>query len=142
MADRVVMMRKGRVVQAGAATDVWRHPVDEWTADFLGFGPAVDAAVRADGIATPWGVLPVAAPADGRVAVRVVLRPDAARLDASGPVQGRVTGRAFAGDHTELTVMAGGVPLRVRVPERCAPEAGETVALVIDAEGVLVYPVN
>jgi thiamine transport system ATP-binding protein len=140
LADRVVMMRKGRVVQAGAAADVWRHPVDEWTADFLGFGPAVDGAVRADGIATTWGVLPVAAPSDGRVAVRVVLRPDAARLDPSGPVHGRVTSRAFAGDHTELTVMAGGVPLRIRAPERCAPEAGDTVNIAIDAECVLVYP--
>jgi ABC-type Fe3+/spermidine/putrescine transport system ATPase subunit len=136
------MMRKGRVVQAGAATDVWRSPTDEWTADFLGFGPAVDGAARSDGIATPWGVLPVAAPADGRVAVRVVLRPDAARLDPSGPVRGRVTSRAFAGDHTELTVIAGGVPLRIRAAERCAPEVGDTVNLAIDAECVLVYPVN
>jgi thiamine transport system ATP-binding protein len=142
LADRVVMMRKGRVVQAGAATDVWQHPVDEWTADFLGFGPAVDGAIRADGIATPWGVLAVDSPPESRVAVRVVLRPDAVRIDSSGPVQGRVAGRAFAGDHTELTVVAGGVPLRIRVSERCAPEPGETVSLAIDAECVLVFPAD
>ena len=142
LADRVVMMRKGRVVQAGPASEVWQQPVDEWTADFLGFGPGVDAAVRVDGIATPWGVLPVPAPAGAGVAVRVVLRPDAARLDASGPVPGSVTGRAFAGDHTELTVVSGGVPLNIRTPERGAPEVGATVHVAVDPECVLVYPVT
>ena len=142
LADRIVMMRAGRVVQAGAAAEVWRHPADEWTADFFGFGPAVDGAMRADGLATPWGVLPVEAPPESRVAVRVVLRPDAARLDPAGTVHGRVTSRTFAGDHAELTVTAGGVPLRIRVPERCAPDVGNAVQLTIDPEGVLVYPVN
>jgi TOBE domain len=49
--------------------------------------------------------------------------------------------RAFAGDRTELTVEAGGVALRVRVPDRCAPEVGETVNLAIEPDAVLVYPV-
>jgi thiamine transport system ATP-binding protein len=142
LADRVVMMRAGRVVQAGAAAEVWRHPADEWTADFFGFGPAVDGAMRADGLATPWGVLAVEAPPDGRVAVRVVVRPDAARLDPAGAVPGRVASRAFAGDRADLTVTAGGVPLRIRVPERGAPDVGDAVRLAIDAEALLVYPVN
>jgi hypothetical protein len=53
-----------------------------------------------------------------------------------------VASRAFAGDRADLTVTAGGVPLRIRVPERGAPDVGDAVRLAIDAEALLVYPVN
>jgi thiamine transport system ATP-binding protein len=141
LADRIVVMRSGRVVQAGAATDVWRHPADEWTADFLGFGPAVDAAVGPDGLTTPWGVLPTNGSVATERAVRVVLRPDAVSVDAAGPVRGAIAHRVFAGDRTELTVDAGGVQLRIRLSDREAPAIGDPVRLTIEPDGVLVYPV-
>ncbi len=140
LADRIVVMRAGRVVQVGAVADVWRQPVDEWTAAFLGFGPAVDAVNRPDGLVTAWGVLPARDPAEHDTDVRVVLRPDAARLDAAGPVVGTVIHTAFAGDRAELTVEVAGVAVRVRVPNRDAPATGAPVRLAIDDEAVLVYP--
>jgi len=140
LAERIVVMRAGRVVQAGPAAEVWRHPADEWTAAFLGFGPAVDAVIGPEGLATPWGMLAIPAPVERSTSVRVVLRPDALRLDTAGPVSGQVVRRAFAGDRTELTVDAGGVTIRVRVPERDAPETGASIRLAIDDEAVLVYP--
>ena len=127
LADRIVMMREGRVVQVGVPSEVWRHPADEWTAAFLGFGPAVDGAFGADGLVTPWGTLAVAGK-HGR-AVRVMVRPDAVTIDGAGPIAGLVVRSAFAGDRTELTVEAGGAALRVRVPDRDAPDVGARVAL-------------
>jgi thiamine transport system ATP-binding protein len=140
LADRIVVMRAGRVVQAGTPADVWRHPADLWTADFLGFGPAVDASTGFDGLSTPWGVLPVDAAGGTDRAVRVVLRPDAVRLDTAGPVCGTITRCAFAGDRAELTVQTGPVQLRVRVPDRDPPSVGDSVRLTIEPDGVLVYP--
>jgi thiamine transport system ATP-binding protein len=65
LADRLVVMRAGRVVQAGPPEAVWQRPVDEWTATFLGFGPAVDAPVVDGAARTAWGDVPApgAAPA-------------------------------------------------------------------------------
>ncbi len=140
LTHRVVVMRTGRVVQAGTPSEVWRRPADEWTAAFLGFGPAADADVGANGLVTPWGTLvPPAGAARGRV--RVVLRPDASRIDPDGRIQGRVVERRFAGDRAELVVDAG-APLHARVPERDAPAEGETVRLTIDPDAVLVYRAN
>src|SRR5439155_19992191 len=114
LADRIAVMRAGRVVQTGAPDEVWRRPVDEWTARFLGFGPVVDAESRAGGVAAPWGLVPVAAGAVGECgAMRMVLRPDAARLDPAGPVAGCVAASVFGGDRTELTVDVAGASLRV-----------------------------
>lgn len=140
LADRILVMRDGRVVQAGVASAVWRRPVDEWTATFLGFGPAADAAVTTEGLATPWGLLPRAGSAEIGSEARVVLRPDAVRLDAAGPLAGVVAQRAFAGDRVELAVETGGVIIRVRVAERDAPETGASIRFVVDDEAVLVYP--
>jgi thiamine transport system ATP-binding protein len=142
LADRIVMMRAGRVVQAGAASDVWNHPADEWTASFLGFGAAVDGAFDGRGLATPWGVLPVDPDGSGGRKVRVVLPADAVRVDATGPIAGRVVRNVFEGDRIELTVEAGGAHLRVRVADRDAPEIGAPVNLAIDADRVLVYPAD
>ena len=59
LADRIVVMRAGQVVQAGPPADVWRRPADPWTAAFLGFAPAVDARLTANGVETPWGLVRV-----------------------------------------------------------------------------------
>jgi thiamine transport system ATP-binding protein len=139
LADRVVVMRAGRVVQAGTPAEVWREPADEWTATFFGFGPVVDAELTASGLETPWGALsaPRSAPAPGPV--RAVLRPDAVRVDPNGSVSGRVVERVFGGDRADLAIETGGAPLHARVAERDAPAVGASVRLAIDADAVLVY---
>jgi len=139
LADRVVVMRAGRVVQAGTPTEVWRQPADEWTATFFGFGPAVDAEVDEHDLVTPWGPLRVPAAVPRAGPVRVVLRPDAVRVDAGGALAGRVTERVFGGDRAELAIEAGGARLHAKVPERDAPAVGASVRLAIDADAVLVY---
>ena len=114
LADRVAVMRDGRVVQEGTPSEVWRQPADEWTATFLGFGPAVDGEIGPAGVVTPWGVVPAARSTGGAGRVRVVLRPDALRIDAAAPVGGRVVGRVFGGDRADLVIDAGGAPLHAR----------------------------
>src|SRR5260221_848691 len=79
---RVAIMRAGRVVQVGAPADVWRAPVDAWTATFLGFGPVVDVEVRAGLAHTPWGPIETNGNAPAG-AVEAVVRSDRSRLDGA-----------------------------------------------------------
>ncbi len=143
LADRIVVMRAGRVVQTGAVSEIWRRPADAWTAAFLGFGPRFEATVTAGGIETPWGPLPVAvagsiAPPGAHVAV--VLRPGSVRLDPTGDARGKVVRCGFAGEHVDLTVDVGGVTVAVRATPRDAPSVGDEIALAVDPDGVLCYP--
>ena len=39
LADRIVLLRDGRVVQSDTPADLWRAPRDEWVARFLVSGP-------------------------------------------------------------------------------------------------------
>ena len=140
IATRVAIMRDGRVVQVGAPADVWRAPVDAWTASFLGFGPVVAAEVR-NGLAhTPWG--PIRTRADTQPgAVETVVRPDGARIDDAGPIQATVVRAMFTGMRVELAAVSeSGPPLTVVVAPHDAPAVGDRVRLSIDPDALLVYP--
>jgi thiamine transport system ATP-binding protein len=140
IATRVAIMRDGRVVQVGAPADVWRAPVDAWTATFLGFGPVVPVEVRGGLAHTPWG--PIRARADAQPgAVEAVVRPDGARIDDAGPIHARVVRAMFTGMRVELAAVSGsGPPLTVVVAPHDAPAVGDRVRLSIDPDALLVYP--
>jgi thiamine transport system ATP-binding protein len=140
IATRVAIMREGRVVQVGAPADVWRAPADVWTATFLGFGPVVAGEINDGVVQTPWGPIAARATAAGST-VDVVVRPDATRVDAEGPIDATVVRAMFTGTHVELAaVSAAGPALTVVVSPAAAPAVGDRVRLSIDPDALLVYP--
>lgn len=140
IANRVAIMRDGRVVQVGSPVDVWRAPADAWTATFLGFGPVVAAEVRDGWVRTPWG--PILAPArEPAGPVDAVVRPDGARIDESGSIDATIVGSVFTGTHMELAAVAGSGPaLTVVTCPTGAPAVGDRVRLSVDPDALLVYP--
>lgn len=130
IADRVALIRDGRVVQVGAPAKVYEEPVDAWAAELTGPASVLDLEVagRSDGAAEVHvaGVrlrLPWASAAEGRV--RALVRPDWATLD--GPIPGVVESVRFRGPHTDYRVATdvGRVQLRSVGPPLAAP--GEVV---------------
>jgi thiamine transport system ATP-binding protein len=140
IATRVAIMRAGRVVQVGAPAEVWRAPVDAWTATFLGFGPIVATEVRNGLVHTPWGSIECRVNPAAR-AVDAVVRPDGARIDDAGPIHATVVRAMFTGTRVELAAVAeSGPPLIVVVAPHDAPAVGDRVRLSIDPDALLVYP--
>jgi thiamine transport system ATP-binding protein len=149
LADRVAVMRAGRLEQVGTPDELWRGPRTAFVARFLGLRHLLEVPV-ADGYArTPWGHLPVAGTADGDH--QVVLLPDALRIvDARRPVRadeleltGVVTARRFAGDHVRLTVTPRhGPTLTVPVWRGRTPEPHEPVRLALDPTAVHVLGID
>ena len=117
LADRVVVLRAGRVVQEGAPEAVWAQPADEFVARFLGFDNVVD----------------------GRV-----IRPDAFRptADETADVRGVVVSRTYRGDHFVVRVATddGGPVLAVAARWTPPPAPGDRVALAVDPAGVVDLP--
>ncbi|MDQ1475291.1 MAG: thiamine transport system ATP-binding protein [Actinomycetota bacterium] len=140
VANRVAIMRAGRVVQLGEPANVWRAPVDVWTATFLGFGPVVAAEARAEMVHTPWGALR-SSNALETGPVDAIVRPDGARIDDSGPIEAAIVRSTFTGTRVELAAVSqSGPPLTVVVVPRDAPAIGDRVRLSIDPDALLVYP--
>ncbi|MGH9116770.1 MAG: ABC transporter ATP-binding protein [Acidimicrobiales bacterium] len=141
VADRVVLLRSGRVVQQGTPEDVWQRPVDELAARFLGFGNLVPVEVAGGVAATPWG--PVRIDDGGGTGPRLLLiRPDGLVL-GSGPVTGKAEAVAFRGDHFRVTVATEAGPvLDADLSGVPVPAMGETVAMTIDPAGVTTVPIG
>ena len=100
VADRMALMRSGRVVQAGTVDEVWRRPVDAEAARFLGY-----ATVLADEPARRVLAAGGAAAVDGPLA----LRRSALYVDSAGPLTGRVLSARMTPDLVRLTVDVEGV---------------------------------
>ncbi|MFC4000358.1 ABC transporter ATP-binding protein [Prauserella oleivorans] len=137
LADRLAVLDHGRIQQVGDVLDVWRRPVDERVARFLGVttvlaGEAVDGRVTcALGSArVPWAL-------DGPVSLG--LRPHALRVAESG-VEGEVLSRVHRRDHVRLTVRPGSGPSTVDAVATMAAgvQPGERVRLALDPDGLAV----
>lgn len=140
VADRVVILRDGRVVADGTPEVLWTRPPDPFTASFLGFRNVAEATVQ-DGVAsTPWGRLPLPGAVAGQVTL--VLRPEALSLAASGLIAGTVTARRFRGDHVRVAVATDpGALLELEVRAGDLPEVGARVAVAVDPARVNVLTI-
>jgi thiamine transport system ATP-binding protein len=147
IADRVVVLREGRLVADGTPEGLWRHPGSAWLARFLGFRNVAPARLVEGGVETPWGVLPAEAltgvhdvqpaasgstPPPAGDDLAVVLSAAGVVAAPDGPIQGRVASRRFRGDHVVVEVEVEGAPaLIVEVRDAGWPAVGETVRLGI-----------
>lgn len=122
-ADRIAVMRAGRLVQSGEAREVWSAPVDEETARFLGFTRVLtgDAARLIGGAGR------------GRVAVR----PSAVRVAEAGPLEGAVVSASLTPDGTRLVVRVPGIgEIDASAPVGWQPPDGGSVRLEVLAAGL------
>ncbi|MFD7815128.1 ABC transporter ATP-binding protein [Streptomyces sp. NPDC059785] len=139
LADRVVVMRDGRIAQSGTPLEVWERPADEFVARFLGFDNVVGATVSGAVADTPWGKVPVP---DGAVqgAGTVLVRPAGVRLVA--PADGlrcAVAARTFRGTHVALRLQPEGAPaIEAACGLRDAPAVGAEVGVSFDAAETVV----
>lgn len=155
LADRVVVMRDGRVEQEGVPEELWRQPAGEWVARFLGFANIVEARSEDGWAVTSWGRFELGSAggqrtgetasgaADG-TAIRLVLRPDAFTMvppesPTATAIRGRVVSRVFRGGLYRLSVQVEGGPmLEVQVMRSGVPQMGARIGLVVGGEGVVV----
>ncbi|MFD5712350.1 ABC transporter ATP-binding protein [Streptomyces pharetrae] len=139
LADRVVVMRDGRIAQSGTPLDVWQRPTDAFVARFLGFDNVVDATVAGQAAATPWGKLPV--PEGAAQGTRSLLvRPAGVRLVAADAgLRCTVAARTFQGTHVAVHLQPEDAPrLQAACPLRSAPEVGDVVGVEFDAGEIVV----
>lgn len=118
IADRVVLLRAGRIVQTGSPLEVYEAPVDAWAARLTGPASEIDAVlVGTIGDVAELDVAGVRIRArlagpGATGAVRLLVRPDWATLPGSLP--GRVAAVRFRGSHTDVDLVtpAGAVTIR------------------------------
>ena len=123
VADRLVVMREGRIVQQGDIEEVWARPVDPETALFLGYARVLRGAAAAH-VLTAGGLGP--APA-------VALRRSALAVSPDGPLGGVVRSARATPEQIRLVVDLDevGEVDAVASPDR-HPGPGARVRLALD----------
>ncbi|MEV5882960.1 ABC transporter ATP-binding protein [Streptomyces sp. NPDC052020] len=139
LADRVVVMREGRIAQSGTPLEVWQRPADAFVARFLGFENVVEATVTGQAADTPWGKVPV--PGDAPQGARTLLvRPAGVRLVPPGEgLRCTVAARTFRGTHVAVRLQPGDAPsLEAACALRAAPEVGAEAGVEFDPADIVV----
>jgi spermidine/putrescine ABC transporter ATP-binding subunit len=120
MADRIGVMRDGRMAQVGTPAELYERPVDRFVAGFLGAANVLPCVVGADGVSVALTALGVAVKA-ARAGVPgpglLALRSERLRIgwaDAVNGVDGVVVDAAYAGESLAVSVrLRDGSLLRV-----------------------------
>ncbi|WP_210481189.1 ABC transporter ATP-binding protein [Naasia sp. SYSU D00948] len=138
LADRVAVVREGRVLQVGTPREVYENPVDRWTADFIGETIEVPGTLSGGRLETPLGVLR-AAHRIGDGQVRVVLRPEWIRLSGGSGIPGRVRSIQYAGHDALVEVSTeNGLQVTARTAAPFFPAPGDDVTVSVH-RSALVY---
>ena len=123
LADRIVLMRAGKIEQLGTPADLYARPETAFTAEFMGF----ENIFRVEGstVVTDRGALELGYTPD---AAMLGWRPAGVTV-GTGPHQGRVVGTSFAGAHREYVLDTALGPVKADA-DIALPEAaiGETLA--------------
>lgn len=139
MGDRIALLRDGRVLQAGTASELYHAPRDLFAARFLSDVNVLEG--RADGVAIDTAVGRMTAPRPITGPVQVALRPTAFDVDENGSLDGRVVARRFLGGAESFTLAVEGrsEPLRVSLREGTVAAEATRVRLRVRDSDVLVF---
>ncbi|MCC7045763.1 MAG: ABC transporter ATP-binding protein [Alphaproteobacteria bacterium] len=150
MADRIAVMREGRIVQLGPPVELYCRPADAFVARFFGEINALSATVARGAAATPFGAVPSTLPEGS--AVDVLIRPEALKLTAAngaGQPAARVVAARMLGRSSLIHLAVGegdgaGVGqrplhLHARVPGRFLPAENSLVAVALDLDQTFVF---
>lgn len=154
MADRIALMRDGRIVQVGAPYHIYNHPADLRAAAFFSDLNVIRARARDRQTETPFGRFLTPGLEDG-AEVDIVIRPQHLKIDADVgagaphpsianglPARGRVERARFMGSESliEVRMEYDGSRLRATVPGAWLPQQGAGLWLSLRRDRCFLFP--
>ncbi|MGO4327611.1 ABC transporter ATP-binding protein [Cupriavidus sp. 2TAF22] len=137
LGDRIIVMDRGRIAQAGTPQQIYRAPANAFVADFIGTMNRLPAQREGGAWRVPGGLVPctAGAPASGAGQAELLFRPEDVALAQPGDAHlgGAVVTALFLGNYTRLLVDVGApAPLVVDTTRRDGWLAGDRVGLRLD----------
>ncbi|MCW8916157.1 MAG: ABC transporter ATP-binding protein [Magnetovibrio sp.] len=140
MADHIVVMKDGKVVQAGTPVQTYFHPVDAFVAELFGPMNHFDGIVDKGALQTPFGLFPIPAIPDGEQAKVLV------RMEGINVTMGNADGHPeempkdccyTTGKIEDAYLLGRSSHLHIRVPKNHGHPDGEKVLLHVRVSGVM-----
>jgi ABC-type Fe3+/spermidine/putrescine transport system ATPase subunit len=146
LADRVVLMNSGEIIQIGTPQEIYRQPISVLAARFLGMSNILSGeALKLDGeskIKTNIGIFHVIQDIQGPV--DLLIRPDIVNLthESEYTITGNIVERSFQGSSWKIVVDVHGELLVFHIQAGMnVPQVGESAKIAYDPQGdLLVFP--
>jgi putative spermidine/putrescine transport system ATP-binding protein len=145
MADRVGVMRNGKLEQIAAPDELYERPATAFVAEFVGVMNRIPGELQSDQLVAVLGSLVPAADGTDKVPgdVDVLVRPEGLRMELVQNGNGIVTSRTFLGSVTRVSVLLSG-DVTVRIDKSSSQAAalapGTSVAVSLSTDPVLIAP--
>ncbi|WP_142850654.1 ABC transporter ATP-binding protein [Telmatospirillum sp. J64-1] len=148
MADRIALMRDGRIVQLGRPVDLYCNPVEAFVANFFGEVNRITGKVRGGEVETPFGRLSAPGLGEGAEA-EILIRPEALFLSpaegdegdgAAKVVASRLLGRSSLVHLCVGDAQGAHLHLHSRMPGRFLPAEDEIMKVRLDRGQCFVFP--
>ena len=128
LADHLVVLDRGQVVQAGPPLDLYRRPATPFVASFLGEASLVEVSVEEEGngkpARTPLGRLALP---EGSRRGRILVRPEDLTADPQGTPATVLDARGLGPYDRVVLALENGVEVLAHFPPESAPEPGARV---------------
>jgi iron(III) transport system ATP-binding protein len=136
VADRIALMRDGRIVQQGTAEELYFAPRSRWAAEFVGAVNVLQGQAEDGLVHTALGAFP-SAPGCAAT-VDVFVRPELIELEPDPSGTATVVAREFRGHDVFYRVALGDVELLSHRPSTEVVALGERVAIHVHGGPVAV----
>ncbi len=141
MADRIALLRDGRLVQVGTSDDLYRRPKDLFTAAFFSEINEFSGVVRDGCVETPLGTTSAPGMKNGQ-SVSVAVRLSGVGLrEEGGAIPARILSRRFLGvvELLELAVPGTERPVRSRIRADILPQGLRDVTVTVNPQDIFVF---
>lgn len=129
IADRVAILRDGKIAQFGSPHEIYSAPLDVRLAQFLGDAVVLPGVISNGKVTTSLGeLIPTKSFADA-VAGLVAIRPENLYLQPNINGEGRVIARQYFGHDAIVEVQTKGVSVKARTAGPLTPEIGMPVTV-------------
>ncbi|MFB9952158.1 ABC transporter ATP-binding protein [Rhizobium puerariae] len=141
MADRIALLRDGRLVQQGTPEELYRRPVNLFAAGFFSEINEFGGAVKAGMVATPLGSASASGIGEGRAVSVAVRLSDVDVGPAGGSAPARILSRRFLGVVEFVTLAVPGMeePICARIRADRLPAGVDDVSISVAPEDILVF---
>ena len=139
IADRVVIMNTGKLIQIGRPRDIYAHPASTFVARFLGLTNILETSVVSVDTnnrvkISENSLIPISQPPPKHMKhPRILIRPRGAQLSEHGTLSGILTNVSFRGALVDLKIIvSNGLQLRFEVPTpSIIPKIGTKINLTL-----------
>ncbi len=133
--DRVAVMREGKIVQTDSPQGLYHHPVDQWTAEFVGTVSLLKGDAASGFASCSLGSVAIDPKLNG--SVDVMIRPEQLSIAAGGDAE--VQAVEYYGHDSMVFVALGNDQVRVRCGPSIIFNRGDNVQVQFTSDQALAF---